>query len=133
MRKPTAACVDAPYKDGCEAVMEASGQGPGCFSAIRLTTDNPPTPTSPIVAYAMNDGSATSEKVAQWEEAASGLRLPELMPGKYWGEDGVISAIEGLTATSHMTTLSGINHEGEALLNALLHTKGWYVIPPEPL
>ena len=97
MALPSICIVTAAQRDNANAVWEARGRGPNNFSRKLCELDPGATYETPATHYLIADSSTTQEEVAIMMSFQDG-DLPPLPDGTVWGEEGIISAADAMTA-----------------------------------
>jgi hypothetical protein len=126
--QPIVCIVTASSRENANKVWEAWGKGPATFSRT-LTTDVEPTSSSTITHYLMADSSTSVEDVQVIQGFANG-DLPPISGA--WGVDGVIAAVDALTAVNGIN-LQCYSASGNVTpldhANAILASRGLSFVP----
>jgi hypothetical protein len=130
---PVICLVTAAQKDNANLVWAAWGQGPTTFGNIKLTSVADPAYTETPTHYAMANSGAQENEVAIMQAMANG-DLPPI--AGVWGDSGVISAGDALTATNgsnlQVYSASG-NIEPMDHFMGILISRSLYRIPGPPI
>ena len=94
----------AAHRVNINAVIEAMGHGPGSIS-IKLTTVENPHWSATATHYGASWQGCPMDVQAQLLAATTG-DLPPVAPGVVWGENGVISAPDAMTAMAALAVAS---------------------------
>lgn len=128
--QPVVCVVTNAAKTDANLVWAAMGRGPNTFIR-KLTTENPPTLSSPVTHWLMADSSSLVADVMAWQALANG-DLPQI--SGVWGESGIIDASSATTATNganlQVYSASG-NVQPLDHCNAILASRGLYWVPAE--
>lgn len=135
MTLPNIAVVAAAVKDNANAVLEAWGRGPNTFSRKLCAKSDTATYETPPTHYMCADSSTTDSDVAIMQGFANG-DLPPLPDGTVWGESGVVSAADAMTAISG-ANLQVYSASGDVVpldhANAVLASRNLMFVPDPPL
>jgi len=100
---PCIMLASAEHAVALSSVLEAQGRGPDSFTqgrrCVAINT------TTPVVAYLIQDMSATDELETAWRAFASSGDLPDI-GANVWGENGIISAADAQAASAGLTVHS---------------------------
>jgi hypothetical protein len=135
MNLPCVCIVTDAQKTNLNLTFAAMGMGPETFTRKCCAIDPGATDATPPTHWLMSYVGATDSDVAIYQEMTAG-NLPPLPEGTVWGENGVISAANAMTASDgavfHVYSAAGVIEPVDHVA-AVLASEGLQYVPDPPL